>query len=302
MNWSGRKLKVLCDKAGLSPSILAERMGVSRPTLYSWLSGRDPRGSQLLRLSDVLRIKPEALYDRNDENLKLEDIERKQVRGGVKGGGSRLFQKSGIKLVYTILSDPLFSGSDPLESRLNSSIRDIAKYSGLSAGSVSELLGELKDRGFLLTEGRVRILVNRKTLFDYWKHGYIEYRIRKKCLCFETESTRWWSSRSPEREGFLWGGEPAASVFTRGYLSPERLTLYTSRPQYDLVVDANLHQVSSGGNVEFITPLISVEKGVQGCVHPLLVYADLICSGDDRNAETANMIYDECLHKIIESD
>ena len=302
MNWSGKKLKVLCDKAGLSPSNLAEQMGVSRPTVYSWLSGRDLRGSQLLRLSDVLRVKPEALYEREDENLKLDSRDRMQVRTGVKAGGGRLFRKSGIKLLYAILTDPLLGAGDPLESRLNLSVRELAGYAGLSVGSVSELFAELKDRGFLLTDGRVRILVNRKRLFDYWRHGYMEYRIRKKCLCFETRSIRWWSSRSPEREGFLWGGEPAASIFTRGYLSPGKLTLYTSRPQYDLVVDENLHQVPSGGNVEFITPLICTEKGVQGCVHPLLVYADLICSGDDRNSETAKMIYDEYLHNIIESD
>lgn len=302
MNWNGKKLQDLCDKADLSPSNLAEQMGVSRPTVYSWLSGRDPRGLQLLRLSDVLRVQPEDLYDRNAENLKPESsIDRMQIGDGPKGG-RRLFRKSGIKLLYAILTDPLLGSGDPLESRLNSSVRDLAKYAGLSAGSVSELLAELKDRGFLLTEGRVRILVNRKTLFDYWRHGYMEYRIRKKGLCFEAKSIRWWSSRSPERDGFLWGGEPAASVLTRGYLRPEKLTLYTSQPQYDLVVDANLHRVPSGGNVEFITPLISTEKDVQGCVHPLLVYADLICSGDDRNFETAKMIYDEYLYKIFESD
>jgi len=37
------------------------------------------------------------------------------------------------------------------------------------------------------------------------------------------------------------------------------------------------------------------------CVHPLLVYADLLATGDGRNAEAALRIYENHLRQTIES-
>ena len=180
-------------------------------------------------------------------------------------------------------------------------MRDLARDVGLSTGSVSELLSEMKERGFLLEDGRYKHLVNRKVLFDQWLHGYTETRFRVKKQCFEAQTIQWWKNRRSEDEGFLWGGEPAAARLTDDFLRPEILTIYTDQPLYDLVVDGDLHQVPSGGNVEFVPLLVHKEKGREGCVHPLLVYADLICSSDDRNTETAMRIYDRYLRQIIES-
>lgn len=289
MNWNGEKLNVLCDKQKVSPSELAERLNISRRTVYNWLSGRDPRGSHLLQLCELLEVDPWGFYDGKSVTDSASSV-----------AGGKLFKRSGIKLIYALLTDPMLD-TDSRGNRLNTAMRELAKDAGLSTGSVSELFAEMKKRSFLLTEGRMRILINRKVLFDQWLHGYKEYRFKVKRQCFEADSVSWWQNHFPENEGFLWGGEPAASVLTQGYLRPQKLTLYTSQPLYDLVVDGNLHQVASGGNVEFVPPLIHSDDGVQGCVHPLLVYADLICSSDDRNTETASRIHDQYLQDIIEA-
>ena len=39
-----------------------------------------------------------------------------------------------------------------------------------------------------------------------------------------------------------------------------------------------------------------------GCVHPLLVYADLVASGEDRNIEVSQRVYDTHLRQHLESD
>ncbi|MBT3293770.1 MAG: hypothetical protein HN919_01790 [Verrucomicrobia bacterium] len=211
----------------------------------------------------------------------------------------KLFKKTGIKLVYALLTDPRLD-KDWGNDLLNVSVRELADKARMSTGSISELVSEMKERGFLLADGRFKRLVNRKVLVDQWLHGYMDYRFTVKKQCFEAESISWWHDRKPESEGFLWGGEPAAAILTDDFLRPERLTLYTNRPLYDLVVDGALHQTPSGGNVEFIEPLMKT-GGDQGCVHPLLVYADLICSSDDRNTETATRIHDRYLQSIIEA-
>ena len=210
----------------------------------------------------------------------------------------KLFKKTGIKLVYALLTDPRLD-EDWGNDLLNVSVRELADQTRMSTGSVSELLAEMKERGFLLVDERFKRLINRKVLLDQWMHGYMDYRFKVKKQCFEAESVRWWETRQPEREGFLWGGEPAGALLTDGFLRPSKLTLYTDEPLYDLVVDGNLHQVSAGGNVEFVEPFLKT-KGERGCVHPLLVYADLTCSSDDRNSETATRIYERHLRSLIE--
>ncbi len=287
MNWNGEKLKILCDKRGVSPSGLSERLGVSRPTVYNWLSGRDPRGSHLLQLSALLKVDPTELYA---------DRPALQFSPSVTEG--KLFKRSGIKLIYALLTDPRLD-QDWGNDLLNVPVRELASKARMSTGSVSELLSEMKAREFLLTDERFRRLVNRKLLFDPWLHGYMETRFKVKKQCFEAKTVAWWQTRNPKKEGFLWGGEPASAILTDDFLRPSTLTLYTDTPLYDLVVDGNLHQVPAGGNVEFVEPFLKAEE-IQGGVHPLLVYADLICSSDDRNAETATRIYDRHLRQIIE--
>jgi len=217
-----------------------------------------------------------------------------------KPSSGKLFKKTGIKLVYALLTDPRLD-EDWGNDLLNVPVRELADKARMSTGSVSELLSEMKERGFLLTDGQFKRLVNRKVLFDQWLHGYMDYRFKVKRQCFKADRITWWEDRKQECEGFLWGGEPAAAILTDDFLRPQKLTLYTDKPLYDLVVDGNLHQVSAGGNVEFIEPFLNAE-GEQGCVHPLLVYADLICSSDDRNTETARRINDRYLRRIIEAN
>jgi DNA-binding XRE family transcriptional regulator len=288
MNWNGERLNILCEERGISKSELAERMGITRQTVYKWVSGQEPRGSQLLKLSALLGVDPPQLYDGKPE-----------MTSDSFGVGGKLFKKTGIKLVYALLTDPRLD-EDWGNDLLNVPVRELAGKARMSTGSVSELLAEMKERGFLLTDGRYKRLVNRKVLFDQWLHGYMDYRFKVKKQCFEADRITWWEDRKPEREGFLWGGEPAGAVLTNGFLRPSTLTLYTDKPLYDLVVDGNLHQVSAGGNVEFIEPFLKTE-GEHGCVHPLLVYADLIGSSNDRNTETAKRINDRYLRKIVES-
>ncbi len=299
MSWNGAKLDVLCDKRGIAKSELADRLGVSRQTVHKWVAGSDPRGAQLLKLCGLLKVDPVELYDREIVGVREDYIERLRSASTFEGSRGKLFKKSGIRLVYALLTD-LRLDEDRDNDQFNTPVRELAYNACISTGSVSELLSEMKDQGFLFMDGQRKRLANRKELLDRWMHGYMDYRFKVKKQNFETGTVSWWHNRHPENEGFLWGGEPAGAMLTDGFLRPQKLTLYTDKPLYDLVVDGNLHQVSSGGNIEFVEPFLKTE-GARGCVHPLLVYADLICSSDDRNAETATRIYDRYLRRIIES-
>lgn len=289
MNWNGEKLSIACDRRGVSPSELADRLEVSRQTVYHWMSGRDPKGAHLLQICQFLEVDPSDMYD----GKRIEEPD-------YYGNTGKLFKKTGIRLVYALLTDPR-RGEDWGNDLLNIPVRELARKAKMSTGSASELLSEMRARGFLLVDGRYKRLVNLQELFNQWLNGYKDYRFKLQVQYFQADTISWWRKRDSEREGFLWGGEPAGAILTDGFLRPEKLTIYTEKPLYDLVVDGNLHQVSSGGNVEFVKPFLRVE-GEQACVNPLLVYADLICSSDDRNGETARRINDRYLRRIIDAD
>lgn len=217
------------------------------------------------------------------------------------GPTGKLFKKSGIQLITLLLTDPHLD-ADPDQAWLNRSVRDLAKQAGLSVGSVSDLFAEMKARKFMVSDGRTKRLINRKKLLDAWAHGYAEFRLRRKRQCFAADTIAWWEKRHPAKEGFRWGGEPAAAILTNRFLRPGKLTLYAGKPLYDLVVEANLHSSAGDWAVEILEPLPGAADGPDpNCAHPLLVYADLIASGDNRNAEAARRIYDDHLRRTIES-
>ena len=90
-----------------------------------------------------------------------------------------------------------------------------------------------------------------------------------------------------------WGGEPAAEQLT-GYLKPAQFTVYTSEPIARLVAAGRM-RAEPTGNVEVLEKFwnFSTHFDNKHVVPPILVYADLLATGDGRNAEAARLIYDQ---------
>ena len=221
--------------------------------------------------------------------------------------GGKLFQYSGVKLIYAFLTDPLLDEA-PEKALLNCTVRTIAKKAHVSMGSVSELFREMKDRGYLSEEAngsrQRRWLLNREELFAKWVHGYCEYRPRKNVIRLQADTPNWWQEIDIEEYRAQWGGEAAAVLLADGFLiNPQVISIYTHELMGAFVLKANLQKVESGGNVEIMAPFHGFSwKHHPSCVHPLLVYGDLIYSADSRNREAAKRVYDKHLHSIIQPD
>ena len=100
-----------------------------------------------------------------------------------------------------------------------------------------------------------------------------------------------------------WGGEVAAAKLTK-YLHPEIVTIYTNEeylPQ--LLLDCKLKK-DPNGEVEILEQFEKHEVNLEygDLVHPILIYADLLATGNQRNTETAKMIYDEHIVRLIRED
>jgi hypothetical protein len=218
----------------------------------------------------------------------------------IKKYSSKIFRFAGVKLIYALLTDPALDSNSSGEL-LNATFRELAAAAEISLGSVAGIIPEMIKEGYIVEDNGNRLLMNRKELFRKWLTGFHEYRARWNVVNLESSDPQWWKNVNLEKTEIFWGGEPAASILTNGFLLPEITTLYTKELINDFILQYDLRKVDKGGNVQLIAlPPGRKSTTKKVCVNSLLVYSDLIYSGDDRNREAANKIYELYLKTIIE--
>ena len=94
----------------------------------------------------------------------------------------------------------------------------------------------------------------------------------------------------------------AAAKLTK-YLKPEQVTIYTQKTPGELLLTNKLKK-DPNGDVEILEAFWQTEYDWPHpeLVPPLLIYADLLATGDARNIETARMIYEQQLTGLIRED
>jgi hypothetical protein len=115
----------------------------------------------------------------------------------------------------------------------------------------------------------------------------------------------WWRKVRLETFDAYWGGEVAAAALTQ-HLKPQIVTVYTKQDPAQLLLRNRMIK-HHRGDVEVIRTFWDFEDdrphGTHGeIVHPILVYADLLATGDDRNAETAKIIYEQQVTRYLRED
>ena len=217
-------------------------------------------------------------------------IEGKKAERMSRVNQPRAFQEAGIKLIFLFLVDP---------DKTKLPYRDLATLADISLGSVGIIMQELIDLNFILKTEQTRVLKNTIELLNRWitsYHDVLRPRLMKKQMRFvKPESYNNWKNVDLNQANGLafWGGEPGAHLLN-GYLHPGVFTIYTNRNwqsfrDIELVPDEN-------GKVE-ILDIFWDKKTYQG-IPPVLIYADLMRSGSDRNIETAKLILDNELQYI----
>ena len=85
-----------------------------------------------------------------------------------------------------------------------------------------------------------------------------------------------------------------------GYLKPQTQTIYTEGAAKDLQLAFGLKR-DAHGQIEILQTFWSFadETPSRHLVPELLVYADLLASADERNLETAQIIYDQSLARLV---
>lgn len=205
----------------------------------------------------------------------------------------RLFRPPGMKLLFAFLTD------SELE---NESYRRISAATNVPTPTVGVFMADLEKAGFLIKRsGNKRRIVRRDELFKRWLESYGEsFRPTLNPVRFQSRKYegRWWEDIDITKYNACWGGETGGALLTR-HLKPATATIYSNsrlprlQAQYGLVRDER-------GNIEILEKFWTT--GESGDVAPpLVVYADLIATADERNLETARMIYDRYLAELAET-
>jgi hypothetical protein len=233
---------------------------LNQPGLFVWVTGRKP--STIIGAS---RVAPSG------------------VRGYAPTGG---FKPSSLQVIFALLCTP------GLES---SPYRDIASAAGVALGTVTWTMSELRERGYLHQRGRTyRRLTHKAALQDKWVTAFID-RLRPKLhlgnFTMLEPRNEWWSRLAADSLDVVWSGEVAAWKMM-GYLRPERATLYSAELPAGFLKEHRLAR-SAEGELQIFRRFWGFESNVANhqLAPPLLVYADLIASGDSRNLEAAREIH-----------
>ena len=215
---------------------------------------------------------------------------RKQRRFADAPVGSRA---PGFRLIFALLVEP---------DLLNAPARVLARASGVSLGTASNVLRRLEhDRVVVRTKSK-RHLVRRDDLLERWIAGYAE-TLRPQLFAGRFHT----ADKDPpsledrvvtvlgEKGIWAWGGAAAAFRLTRHYRSDETV-LHMEAVSSDLPKRLKAIPHSAGRLVLLGVPGPLAFRGhAPRTVHPLLIYAELVLTGSDRAREAASELRERFL-------
>jgi len=204
----------------------------------------------------------------------------------------RAFKATGLRLIFTFLCNP------GLENR---TFREIAATAGVALGTVDWIIRELKELGYLLDMGKEGYrLIKKDILLQRWVTAYPEQLRPRQMLGRYRGEHGWWQRKNMDPIKAQWGGEVAAARMT-DYLNPQVVTIYTTTLALNPLLIENRLRKDAEGYVEILERFWKPdEQRPDGeLVHPILVYADLLATGDQRNIETARMIYEQHILRLV---
>lgn len=218
-----------------------------------------------------------------------------------------------LQVIYFILKDPSIIASDENYWDINRHL-----VGGITSETLKNTLEKLEKLDYIKRTRKGYEIIDYIELFERWELGYAK-RIHSKLLIakFRPIGNRSFAEIEDElklnahKDGYLIGGELAASIMTQ-YLRPVGAILYI-RKTFDylpLVVKLRL-KPDPDGNIElhqefdtqhdlFALNDLFPKGEFNNLIHPLLVHAELVRTGDSRLRETAQLIFDKYIAELAQ--
>lgn len=184
-----------------------------------------------------------------------------------------------IKLIFSLLTNP---------ELLNGTQRNMSYSSNIPLGSVGKVLKKLQDQNLIAEFSKGYIIKNKKELFQKWCASYGD-KFKPKIFLGRYRGK---IDINTNIDG-VWGGEPAAYLLKK-IIKPEILTVYIEKEKLSNFLLSNRLIRDSEGNIELYDSSwlkADLYNGQSGTVHPYIIYADLLSTGNQRAIEAAKIIY-----------
>ena len=199
----------------------------------------------------------------------------------MKEAKGKAFNEAGLKLIFYFLLD---------DSNINKPYRQINEETGLSLGTIKNVVEELANGQYVITTSKGRFLKNKKELLDIWQ-TYYNQTLKPKLMVKEMEFVDAECRRDWEKialpDGACWGGEGGAYI-TDHYLIPEQFDIYTEVPSVKLMMTKKMRFEENGSIRVYQKFWKSYEN--EKVAPKILIYADLMGSGNSRCIEAAQRL------------
>ena len=213
----------------------------------------------------------------------------------------RAFQPTGLQVLFALLCHPEW---------VNLPYRELATRAGVAHGTVGWVMPDLQQQGFVTeVKGKrgTRRLYETERLLGLWVDAYAR-QLRPRLLLrrYYVAKIDGWQDWPLADHAAQWGGEPAGALLTQ-YLKPGELTLYADKLPGLLAAKYRFMKEPAVGHQAVVDvrrrfwdfPQGDGVSGGETCVPPVLVYADLLATGDARCIETAKRLYEEYVVRLV---
>lgn len=210
----------------------------------------------------------------------------------------KAFQRKGIVLLYHFLVFPTLASA---------SYRTIEEQTGVSTGTISGVIDDLRGQGFLEEKDGTRVLANIRSLIERWAYAYLEVlrpSLHRGFMRSRDGGLIAHAQLMGINDRLFLGGQYAVMMLGE-YLSSHRTVVYTTLRISELNERYDLRPVGKDLNekdIELLTPFwnteIRTDTGYKtSFTADILTYADLLLEHDNRVLEAAQRFLD---HEICD--
>jgi len=226
----------------------------------------------------------------------LVHVEGKRPKAKPERIKGRAFRPAGLKAVYALLTN---------RELIHQPYREIAKATGVAHGTIEVVLRDLTQQGYKVGKGINTRIINRKELTNIWVTEYgnvMRPRLLIKCLRPQVRDLDKLVNEIRlffEQRHIEWAltGTEAAYRLTR-YYRDGTLTFFTKwlPEEFEIMLRCLPDTHGPLTVLELFNDYVIREtKDGTPIAHPLLIYAELMAAGTERNIETARLVYERYL-------
>lgn len=215
---------------------------------------------------------------------------RKAIALPRRGDGRAKPRTAGSQILFALAARPELAAAP---------VRELARLSGAGKSASAEMLARLVAEGLLIETRGGRRVARPKQLVERWLGIYPDVRRRWLQGVYRAadsvEQTQSAIERALRGASWAWGGTAAEMLLLNHYRGTQTV-IHVARPAVELPRAIRAVPDRNGSISVLVTPIPLAFEGVTPqTVHPLLIYSELLASGDERANAAAELIAERWL-------